>query len=42
MIPFEMASVLLTAAIVGAFAVARSHHGKVSMTTGEPADGSHR
>jgi NADH-quinone oxidoreductase subunit J len=31
-IPFEMASVLLTAAIVGAFAVARSHHGKVSMT----------
>lgn len=42
MIPFEMASVLLTAAIVGAFAVARSHHGKVSMTTGEPADGSQR
>jgi NADH-quinone oxidoreductase subunit J len=42
MIPFEMASVLLTAAIVGAFAVARSHHGKVSMTTGEPSDGSVR
>ena len=42
MIPFEMASVLLTAAIVGAFAVARSHHGKVNMTTGEPADGSPR
>lgn len=42
MIPFEMASVLLTAAIVGAFAVARSHHGKVSMSTGEPSDGSPR
>lgn len=42
MIPFEMASVLLTAAIVGAFAVARSHHGKVSMSTGEPSDGSVR
>ena len=42
MIPFEMASVLLTAAIVGAFAVARSHHGKVSMTTGESVDGSPR
>jgi NADH-quinone oxidoreductase subunit J len=42
MIPFEMASVLLTAAIVGAFAVARSHHGKVSMSTGESTDGSPR
>ena len=25
-----------------AFAVARSHHGKVSMSTGEPSDGSSR
>jgi hypothetical protein len=32
-IPFEVASVLLTAAVVGAFAVARAHHHKVKMTT---------
>jgi NADH-quinone oxidoreductase subunit J len=32
-IPFEVASVLLTAAIVGAFAVARAHHHKVKMNT---------
>lgn len=42
MIPFEMASVLLTVAIVGAFAVARSHHGKVSARAGEPVDGGAR
>ena len=32
-IPFEVASILLTAAVVGAFAVARAHHHKVKMTT---------
>lgn len=32
-IPFEVTSVLLTAAIVGAFAVARAHHRKMKMTT---------
>ncbi len=32
-IPFEVASLLLTAAVVGAFAVARAHHHKVKMTT---------
>lgn len=42
MIPFEMASVLLTAAIVGAFAVARGHQGKVSMSTGAPVEGGER
>lgn len=31
-IPFEIASVLLTAAVVGAFAVARGHHNKVNLT----------
>lgn len=31
-LPFEAASVLLTAAMVGAFAVARAHHKKVPMT----------
>lgn len=31
-LPFELASVLLTAAMVGAFAVARTHQNKVSMT----------
>lgn len=41
MIPFEMASVLLTVAIVGAFAVARGHGGKVNLTEGTaaPAEG---
>lgn len=38
MLPFEMASVLLTAAIVGAFAVARGHQGKVKMTAGDGAE----
>jgi len=37
MIPFEMASVLLTVAIVGAFAVARGHNGKVNLTEGASA-----
>lgn len=32
-IPFEVASILLTAAVVGAFAVARAHHHKVKMST---------
>jgi len=32
-IPFEVASLLLTAAVVGAFADARAHHQKVKMTT---------
>lgn len=32
-LPFEVASVLLTAAMVGAFAVARAHHNKVKMST---------
>ncbi len=32
-LPFEIASVLLTAAMVGAFAVARAHQHKVKMTT---------
>ena len=39
MLPFEMASVLLTAAIVGAFAVARGNQqGKVKMTAPTVAD----
>lgn len=33
MIPFEVVSVLLTAAVIGAFAVARAHHHKVKMST---------
>ncbi len=33
MVPFEVASVLLTAGIVGAFAVAKAHHHKVKMNT---------
>lgn len=33
-LPFEFASVLLTAAMVGAFAVARGHHHKVKLSTG--------
>lgn len=33
-LPFELASVLLTAAVVGAFAVARGHHDKVRLATG--------
>lgn len=32
-LPFEVASLLLTAAVVGAFAVARAHHHKVKMNT---------
>lgn len=32
-LPFEIASVLLTAAMVGAFAVARANHHKVKMST---------
>lgn len=35
MLPFELASLLLTAAVVGAFAVARAHQHKVSLTQGE-------
>lgn len=44
-LPFESASVLLTAGMVGAFAVARSNHKKVSMTgeakapAAKPAEG---
>ena len=44
-LPFEAASVLLTAAMVGAFAVARSNHKKVSMSgeaklpAAKPAEG---
>lgn len=33
-LPFEFVSILLTAAMVGAFAVARGHHEKVKMSTG--------
>ncbi len=33
-IPFECASLLLTVAVVGAFAVARGHHAKVRLTSG--------
>ncbi len=41
MLPFEMASVLLTAAIVGAFAVARGYNqGKVRMSSSTPSDAS--
>jgi NADH:ubiquinone oxidoreductase subunit 6 (subunit J) len=44
-IPFEAASALLTAGMVGAFAVARSNHKKVSMSgeaklpAAKPAEG---
>ena len=31
MLPFEFASVLLTAAVIGAFAIARGHHAKVKI-----------
>ncbi|MBL8603275.1 MAG: NADH-quinone oxidoreductase subunit J [Myxococcales bacterium] len=34
-LPFEIASLLLTAAVVGAFAVARGHHNKVRLTASE-------
>lgn len=34
-LPFELASVLLTVAVVGAFAVARSHQKKVSLTAAD-------
>ncbi len=37
-LPFECASLLLTVAVVGAFAVARGHHTKVRLTALTPED----
>lgn len=37
-LPFECASLLLTVAVVGAFAVARGHHAKVRLTSPTGAD----
>ncbi len=34
MLPFELASVLLTTAVVGAFAIARGHHARVKILSG--------